>query len=293
MRLALELHEAKQQEGVAKAEAAEARLSLASVDGLRARLSESSTELSAARREVERLTAERAATLEEHGALLEQARSLATELEESRQAHSQLSEQKLALFERINATEHTLATLRSELGRREEDFEVDMGLFAQRDEQQRGAIEQQASEAKRMEERVLELEHALGESRQQTSALLDELERMELQSEQQAGVGERAEEERLNASARLDSLEDEMRRERQAYTEHIERTDARHALLATRLEEALKELQQTVAERDRLSGTLEEALARCTSSLVAKRIAEDDLRVAQEQFDALRTEQVM
>ena len=146
---------------------------------------------------------------------------------------------------------------------------------------------------KLMEQQVRELEAALTESREQISTLLEELESMQQASDERAELGERAAAERRSAGARLDALETEMQRERQAYNEHIERTNARHALLAGRLEDALKELQQTVAERDRLSGTLEEALSRCTSSLVAKRIAEDDLRLAQEQLDSMRTEQVM
>ena len=59
-------------------------------------------------------------------------------------------------------------------------------------------------------------------------------------------------------------------------------------MLTTRLETALKELQATVRERDRLSATLEEALSRCTSSLVAKQLAEDECKVMRKQMEALR-----
>ena len=47
--------------------------------------------------------------------------------------NGQVSEQKLALLERLNSTEHTLSALRGELQQREEDFQVDLGLFATRD----------------------------------------------------------------------------------------------------------------------------------------------------------------
>ena len=40
-----------------------------------------------------------------------------------------LSEQKLALIERLNGAEHSLAALRSELQQREDDFQVDRRLF--------------------------------------------------------------------------------------------------------------------------------------------------------------------
>ena len=51
-------------------------------------------------------------------------------------------------------------------------------------------------------------------------------------------------------------------------------------------------LQETVDERDRLNVTLEEALSRCTSSLVAKTLAEDESHVLHQQLDDLRTRAV-
>lgn len=62
----------------------------------------------------------------------------------------------------------------------------------------------------------------------------------------------------------------------------------RYYLLTTRLEATLKELQATIHERDRLSSTLEEALSRCTSSLVARQLAEDDCKAMQHQLDVMR-----
>ena len=72
VRLALELHEAKSTASKAKHAAAEATSRMRAVDGLRDSLAETSAGMAAARAEVERLTAERAAALEEHGALLAQ-----------------------------------------------------------------------------------------------------------------------------------------------------------------------------------------------------------------------------
>ena len=80
-RLALGLHESKQAASAARAEAREAHAAMLSIDNLRDSLAESQAGMAAARNEVERLTAERAATLEEHGALLSQAKGLADELE--------------------------------------------------------------------------------------------------------------------------------------------------------------------------------------------------------------------
>ena len=74
VRLALELHEAKQIATRSKGEAAEALRQMRAVDSLRDSLAESSAGMAAARSEVDRLTRERSMTLEEHGALLNQAK---------------------------------------------------------------------------------------------------------------------------------------------------------------------------------------------------------------------------
>ena len=193
--LALELHNQKQVAAHARVEADEAKRAMAAIDGLRASLREGERALGAARSEVESLSAERAAMLQEHAALLSQAQvcarpstrlpvcpfagaggarptravagglpapaalrapppplpaisirchhppslvdspfprglasvprqSMASELEAVRLSHSQVSEQKLAVIERLNSTEHALSALRAELAKREEDFQV-------------------------------------------------------------------------------------------------------------------------------------------------------------------------
>ena len=94
LRLALELHEAKQDAAKAKHDAAESREALRSVDGMRATLAESQAALTAARRDVERLVGERAAALEEHGEVLQQAKGLADELDAVRAAHAQVGAQR-------------------------------------------------------------------------------------------------------------------------------------------------------------------------------------------------------
>ena len=63
-------------------------------------------------------------------------------------------------------------------------------------------------------------------------------------------------------------------------------------ILLERLESTTHELQNTILERDRLSVTLEEALGRCTSSLVAKRLAEDECRALQQQLDTFRAKAI-
>ena len=52
---------------------------------------------------------------------------MAAEIDNGRASHAQLSEQKLALAERLNATEHTLTALREEIRQREDDFQVGVG----------------------------------------------------------------------------------------------------------------------------------------------------------------------
>ena len=74
------------------------------------------------------------------------------------------------------------------------------------------------------------------------------------------------------ASARAEVAEVELRRDRAAYSSHAEVAEGKHRMLATRLESALRELQDSLAERDRMGAMLEEALSRCTGSLVAKQV---------------------
>lgn len=291
-KLALELHEAKTDLAKAKHDANEAQAAMRSVDGLRSTLSESQIALTSARREVERLVGERQAMLEEHGELLEQAKGLADELDHTRHAHSQVAAQKAALMERVDATESTLSALRSELQRREEDFHVDLALFAERDESQRKEIERHSSDHLTSKSRVDELERALEMSRGETAELLQELGRMHEGASSQLALGEKAEEERRLAAMRAEIAEVELRREKAAYVEHSAATDHRQATLAKRLEQTLRELQATVGERDKLAAKLEEALSRCTSSLVAKTLAEDEAKAVQQQLDAYRSKEI-
>ena len=105
-------------------------------------------------------------------------------------------------------------------------------------------------------------------------------------------LGEKAEEERRLAAMRAEIAEVELRREKAAYVEHSAATDHRQAMLAKRLEQTLRELQATVGERDKLAAKLEEALSRCTSSLVAKTLAEDEAKAVQQQLDAYRSKEI-
>ena len=85
----------------------------------------------------------------------------------------------------------------------------------------------------------------------------------------------------------------ELRRQSLSAADKAERSDAKTLLLSQRLEQTLRELQATIHERDRLAATLEEALTRCTSSLVARQLAEDDCKAALRQLDAMRTLQAV
>ena len=124
VRLALELRQAKQTALAARSEASHAAQQVAAVDALRSSHAEESKRLIECRDECNRLAQERAKLVEEHSTLLEEAQAMAAEIDNGRASHAQLSEQKLALAERLNATEHTLTALREEIRQREDDFQV-------------------------------------------------------------------------------------------------------------------------------------------------------------------------
>lgn len=92
VRLALELHEAKQTATAAKAEAAHANHQMVAIDSLRASYAAETSELGRSRVEVSQLQDERSRLLEEHATLLNQAQGMARELESVRAAHGQVSE---------------------------------------------------------------------------------------------------------------------------------------------------------------------------------------------------------
>ena len=128
----------------------------------------------------------------------------------------------------------------------------------------------------------------LDELREPTQRMAAELRALQAAAEEQAPRLAAAEEEASAAATRAQVAELELSRYKQARQSHSEATDAKHLLLTQRLEGALRELQTTMAERDRLAAKLEVALSRCTSSLVAKQLAEDAAKAVQQQLDALR-----
>ena len=292
VRLALELHEAKSIAAKAREESADAWQALRAVDQLRDSLAESSAGMAAARAEVERLTSERHATLTEHGELLEQAQGMAEELDKLRASHKQLQEQKLALIERLDAMEKSLALLRDELQKRETAFATDLNLFAQRDAQQRAAIDEHHSNAAAAAKRMEGLAANLDEARSHNSELILEVEKLHRNVEERSARLERVEAAAREMGARAEAAEAVLLRERHAKTNLAQESEMKQQLIGRRLEECLKELQETVDERDRLNVTLEEALSRCTSSLVAKTLAEDESHVLHQQLDDLRTRAV-
>lgn len=111
--------------------------------------------------------------------------------------------------------------------------------------------------------------------------------------EAHAARAQHFEEERGQLAGLVEVSEIELRRNHASNADRIERQDAKNLMLSHRLEATLKELQATIHERDRLSATLEEALMRCTSSLVARQLAEDDCKAALRQLDAMRTLQAV
>ena len=111
-------------------------------------------------------------------------------------------------------------------------------------------------------------------------------------NEESTAAGHRLELARRDAVIRAGAAETELERDKQAHAADSDRIDTKQQLTVQRLEAALSELQGTTAERDRLSATLEEALTRCTSSLVAKQLAEDDCKMALQQLDAYRAQMV-
>ena len=290
LRLALELHEAKQDAAKAKHDAAESREALRSVDGMRATLAESQAALTAARRDVERLVGERAAALEEHGEVLQQAKGLADELDAVRAAHAQVGAQRGALLERLTATEGTPAALRSELQKREEDFHVDLQLFAERDGQQRKALEQRTADLHAARSQAEALQAALDESNAQGAELLAEVERLQGSASAQLELGERAEAERKMAAMRAEIAEVELRRDRAPTptTPSVSTPSTPCSRRASRERCA----SCRVCRRARLAGRE----ARGGAGAARRRSSRSSSRrtrvVAQQQLDALRTAQI-
>jgi len=293
VRLALELYEAKQAAVSAHAQAQHATQQVAAVDALRASTSEAQAQLAESRAHVSGLHEEHTSLQHEYNHVLGMAQQLADELQRVRHEHGQVAEQKLALIERLNATEHTLSALRHELKQREDDFQVDLSLFAARDAETRASIDRLTAEGRTARARAEELETLPPRYEQRIAQLEAEIRQLRKVGEAHAARAQHFEEERGQLAGLVEVSEIELRRNHASNADRIERQDAKNLMLSHRLEATLKELQATIHERDRLSATLEEALMRCTSSLVARQLAEDDCKAALRQLDAMRTLQAV
>ena len=292
MRLALQLHDAK--EGARSAHEAsanaaeEAEAVRAAAEGLRDVLGEQTERADGLQAELARERAS-STTLQAAGRKLQaqlHAQTDAAEAAARREAESEGAVRSL----RAGSTdlEVQISALRCEMAQREEEFQVELNLFAERHDELSGAARRAEAEALAQKARADALQQALGGTRGREDELVNE-------------VG--------NLNAALDALTEQNGQLQRDYAELSQRHrqqgadlsmasaslqvtqetgDARHAMLANRLEASLRELQAVLGERDALKASLDEALSRCASSVVSAQLAEASQAHMQAQLTALR-----
>jgi chromosome segregation ATPase len=258
VRLALEVHQARTEAATARAAAAEATEAAAAasseIDAMRdgeAKLREALTEASA---DLERSAEDNEKLLAEHARLYEHAQTLGESLESTRLERASLREEKLQLMERLNGAEHSAAAMRAELARHDEDF-GDVGEVLR------------SSEAR------------VKTAQAQRDALAAQLGALQEAGKEMAWEMENLQRETHEASSRISELEAELELSRSG-TEQAEASEALSEVradgMAERLEAAAREAVELRAARDRWRAALDEALERCTRSLVEKQLACDD-----------------
>ena len=168
-----------------------------------------------------------------------------------------------------------------------DDFQVDLGLFAQRDIEQRAALEAAQANVEEMTQGEAAAREALAAAEARDEELSAEIEALHAAADEHANLADRAEAERREAAARAEAAEAQIGTMRHERASAAEAAQAQRTGLTAKLEAASGELRQANLEKERLAATLEEALGRCTASLVAKRLAEDESRALQMQLEKL------
>jgi chromosome segregation ATPase len=169
--------------------------------------------------------------------------------------------------------------------------QVELNLFTERHDELAGAARRAEADARTERARADALQHSLGGTRGREDDLVNEVSNLnasldaltEQNGQLQRDYGELSERHRQQGS--------ELSKASASLQVTQETGDARHAMLAGRLEASLRELQAVLGERDALKASLDEALGRCASSVVSAQLAEASQAHMQEQLTALRQQQ--
>ena len=169
--------------------------------------------------------------------------------------------------------------------------QVELNLFTERHDELAGAARRAEADARTERARADALQHSLGGTRGREDDLVNEISNLnasldaltEQNGQLQRDYGELSERHRQQGS--------ELSKASASLQVTQETGDARHAMLAGRLEASLRELQAVLGERDALKASLDEALGRCASSVVSAQLAEASQAHMQEQLTALRQQQ--
>lgn len=196
--------------------------------------------------------------------------------------------QKEVLIQERQQAEALIGQLQSELNRRDEDFQLELGVVAEENVRARQAIRRREDDAAAALHQAGDLEAKLELARDTEMKLCEELAAA-------SASRDSSEEESAMLRSEIEMLQEQVGGHASALQNACERLsvteasgDAKKAALSQRLHAALHELQAAFIDRDRLSAALDEALRRCTSSLVAKQLAEDARSELQQELIAMQ-----
>ena len=351
MQLALQVHDAKEAaraaesaQGAAVDDAAAQR---AEASELRHRLAAAEARGAQLEAELGQSNASGSKLQTENHALAGKVQQLGAELAAASKREAELAEVKRALEEGAVTHEHAAAGLRADMAQREEEFQVELGLFAERHDELRKAAAQGEAEAAAEKLRAEQLATSAAQAEERGSELLNEVGNLNAALDALTEQNAQLQRDYAELSSRFHTQAADLNKASASLAVTQETGDARHAMLTGRLEAALRELQardaapslpsllprspsrsaarsslgrsvarspslpsprprppspssqptppppprasqSVLVERDSLKASLEEALSRCASSVVAQQLAEATQQQLQQQLVALR-----
>jgi len=291
-RLALELHDTKALSRKAEAAAVEARSLVDAGESKRGELAvalgryEEEAAATAHRCEVSEAEAEELRT--ERVSMLDHVQSLAGQLADAQAQIRALSERQLDITQRLNAETHAAAAGRSELQRREEDLQVELGHLTEKHDEALRLAEGRTAEASAALEQSAQIARELAAFAAQNEQLRNEQAQMADGVEKLSAEHSSTRLALAAANERTSRQAEEMERLQSDYHQRQHKGDAAHSILAKQLEEALRQLQDVIGERDTLRLALDETLSKAAASVVAQQIAESAQTSLQLELSALR-----
>lgn len=296
MQLALDLHEAKeaarQAHDLASAESRRCAAAEERIVELEARASLAERSADEASREAHERSEKMAKLRADNDAMLDHVQDLVAELASTESVVRELREAKLDLAERLNEVSHERATAETELRRRTDEFEMELGLIAEKNRELGKEVQACRTELRSATVRAEQAMQEANASRRELQESRREASNLCCTADELAAANTQLRSDYETAAAKVQAQAEELSKIGSHLSVIRESTDSQHTMLTERLQVALKELHTTIHERDRLRAALDEALTSCAGAVVAQQVAEASQGELQKQLAEVRQQLV-